>query len=99
MFYIAFLGFACCQIMLGPSEILGLPNNKFLLIFSFPLFGFFQVFVLIPILPEIFERLVCELKISLGEDEVVDLSLNDICHDMKDLVTALAMLASPLIGG
>lgn len=85
--------------MLGPSDVFKLPDSKWLIIFSFPLSGFFQVFVSIPILPEIFERLVYELNINLGEDEVLDYALNDICSDLYAVVQSLAMIASPLIGG
>lgn len=65
----------------------------------FPVSGIFKVFVLINILPEIFERLVCELNITLGDDDFVDYALNNVCTNLFRVVQALAMLVSPLIGG
>lgn len=51
----------------------GLPHaSPTLIICAFPLLGIFQVFVFIPIIPEFFERLVYELNIKIGEDEVLD---------------------------
>lgn len=77
----------------------GLDYNLVLMSLSFPLLGIFQVFVFIPIIPEIFERLVYELDIHLGEDEVLDFALNDKCNDTYGMIYALSMFAAPLIGG
>lgn len=61
LFMIAMLGFAVCMILLGPSELFGLPHQIITMVVAFPLLGIFQVFVFIPIIPEIFERLTVEL--------------------------------------
>lgn len=72
---IAMLGFGLCMILLGPSVWFGFPQGEaalYPMIAAFPFLGIFQVFVFIPIIPELFERLTYELNIKEGEDEIVD---------------------------
>ena len=52
--------------MMGPSSFFDLPNNYWLVVSAFPILGFFQVFVFIPIIPEMIERLQVDLKITEG---------------------------------
>jgi hypothetical protein len=66
LFFLSMMGFAGCIFLLGPSEILGLPDNVWLIIASQPPMGIFQVFVFIPIIPEMLERLQVDLQISEG---------------------------------
>ena len=64
----------------------------------FPIIGFFQVFVFIPIIPEMIERLQVSNNIKEGQDELLDGQLNDKVNDMYGLIYALSMFISPLIG-
>ena len=57
LFFISMIGFAGCMFLLGPSEILKFPDSVWLIIASQPPMGIFQVFVFIPIIPEMLERL------------------------------------------
>ena len=84
--------------LMGPSLILDLPMEVWLPISSFPLLGLFQVFVFIPIIPEMLERLQVSLEITEGEDEYIDAKLNDKCNDAYGFIYALSMFVSPLIG-
>ena len=79
--------------LLGPSSLLGLPEIVWLPIAAFPLMGIFQVFVFIPIIPEMIERLQVELNIVEGEDEYIDAQLNDKCNDAYGFVYAFSMFA------
>jgi hypothetical protein len=60
--------------------------------------GIFQVFVFIPIIPEMIERLQIDLDIAEGENEEVDLALNDQVNETYTLLFAFANGVSPLIG-
>jgi hypothetical protein len=66
---------------------------------AFPVLGLFQVFVFIPIIPEMMERLQVDLNITEGEDEFIDAQLNDKCNDAYGFIYASSMFVSPLIGG
>ena len=60
--------------------------------------GIFQVFVFIPIIPEMIERIQVDLEIAEGEHEDVDLALNDQVNEAYTLLYAFAMFISPLLG-
>lgn len=95
---VAMIGFGFVMFLMGPSKILDLPLKAGLTISAFPFLGLFQVFVFIPIIPEMIERMQVKLNIREGEDEYVDAMLNDKCNDMYGLVYALSMFLGPLIG-
>ena len=58
MFVVSFIGFAICCMLVGPVEKpIALPHEAWVVILAFPLFGFFQTFVFIPVIPEMLERL------------------------------------------
>lgn len=99
LFVIAMFGFAGTMFMLGPSEVLHFPNNVWLIIMSQPPMGILQVFVFIPIIPEMLERLQVDLDIAEGESEEVDMALNDQVNECYTLLYAFANGVSPLIGG
>jgi len=60
------------MLLMGPSEWLGLPDDFTLIMAGFPVLGIFQVFVFIPIIPEMLERLQVDLDIREGEDPKLD---------------------------
>lgn len=98
-FIIAMFGFAICCIMMGPSLMLGLPDNYWIIIMSFPLIGIFQYFVFIPIIPEMLERVTVGLNAIEGEDLELDAAIYDKVNDAYGFVYALAMFVGPLVGG
>ena len=83
---------------MGPSKYLDLPDELWIVVSAFPLIGIFQVFVFIPIIPEMLERLQVDLGIVEGEDETVDNALNDKVNDAYGFVYAFSNFVSPLIG-
>ena len=97
-FVIALIGMGLTCFLLGPSKLLGFPNNEWLVVTAFPVMGVFQVFVFIPIIPEIYERMQLDLGIVEGEDEVVDARLNDKVNDAYGLIYATSQFVSPNIG-
>lgn len=93
------LGFAGCNFLLGPSQFFNLPaDNYWFTVAAFPFMGIFQVFVFIPIIPEMLERLQVDLGIVEGQDALVDNALNDKVNDAYGLIYALSNFVSPLIG-
>jgi len=60
-FTVASFGFGVSMLFFGPSIMLDFPDIYWLIVFAFPLMGLFQVFVFIPIIPEMLERLQVEL--------------------------------------
>ena len=56
-FFVASLFFAGSLVLMGPSQLLDLPESKWLVTASFPVLGICQVFVFIPIIPEMIERI------------------------------------------
>jgi MFS family permease len=97
-FAVCLLGYALCNLLLGPSLWLHFPDSVWLPVLSFPIQGVMQVLVFIPVLPEMIERMQVKLKISEGEDEILDGQLNDKINDMYGLIYAGSMFVSPLVG-
>lgn len=95
-FAIIMMGF--CMLLLGPSKVLQIPENKWIIISSFVPLGICQVFVFIPIIPEMLERLQVDLQIIEGQDPTLDGNLNDKVNDAYGLIYALANFVSPLVG-
>lgn len=52
--------------------------------------GIFQVFVFIPIIPEMLERMAVTYNIVEGEDEAIDNQLNDKVNDSYGLFYAMS---------
>lgn len=94
----ALFGFGFTMLLMGPSAMFKFPDYVGIVIASFPFSGFFQVFLFIPIIPEIVERVQVKLEITAGEDDYVDSMLNDKCNDAYGFIYALSMGVSPIIG-
>lgn len=56
-FFGSFVLMGGCMLLMGPSKLLNIPVNKWIIISSFVPLGICQVFVFIPIIPEMLERL------------------------------------------
>lgn len=56
------------------------------------------MFVFIPIIPEIIERIQVKYQITEGRDEFLDAMINDKCNDAYGLIYAFSMFVSPLVG-
>jgi hypothetical protein len=65
-FFMSFIGFTVCMVLMGPSKFLKLPRELTVMFPAYPLLGICQVFVFIPIIPEMIERLQVSLEISDG---------------------------------
>lgn len=56
MFLFGHLGFVITCLCLGPSKMLNFPVHPSLILTAMPLMGIFQVFVYLPVMPELIER-------------------------------------------
>lgn len=68
------------------------------IIIQFPLQGAFQIFVFVPVIPEMIERIQYKYGIVEGEDEFLDSQLNDKVNDVYATFYAIASTTAPIIG-
>ena len=98
IFVLAMVGFTLTNLLLGPSNILGLPFVSWPVFLSFFLQGIFMVLIYVPSIPEMSERLYCEFDIDMVRDtETID-QLNDKVFDVYSLSIATSAMVSPFIG-
>lgn len=62
---------------MGPSNFLALKAELSTIIPAYPLMGICQVFVFMPIIPEMIERIQYNLRIKEGDFPALDAKLND----------------------
>jgi len=60
--------------------------------------GFVEIFIFLPILPEMIERMQVALDIHTGEDPLLDSELNDKINDLYGFTYVVTMFFSPIIG-
>ena len=63
-----------------------------------PVLGGFQVFIFLPVIPEMVERMYYDLGIKEGENEEIDNAIADKVNDAYGFVYACSYFVSPLIG-
>jgi hypothetical protein len=56
----------------GPSEVLGYPDEIWIMLVGFALNGIAQGFIFIPLLPDALEAVFIKEEIIEGENETVD---------------------------
>jgi len=72
-FIMSFLGFGAAGLLLGPTEFLDQNHVLLYRFISFALIGVFQIFIFIPVIPEIIERIQYAYSIQEGKDEMIDM--------------------------
>jgi len=82
---------------MGPSKWLHLPQKFYLILLSFTLIGFFEVFVFLTVFPEMLERLQISLNIST-KDKYLYSRLNDKCNDAFGFIFAFTNSFAPILG-
>tara|TARA_B110000285_G_C14834249_1_gene472333 strand:- start:29 stop:424 length:396 start_codon:yes stop_codon:yes gene_type:complete len=84
---------------MGPSNIIGLPDSKTLIMIGLPIVGFIQALVFIPSLPEAIEITQQKFKIVEKSDLEFDDKLNDTMGALFSLTYNFSGLFAPIIGG
>lgn len=98
LFVISIFGFALMALLIGPSQWLKLPDVPAIICVGVLGQGVFYVFVNIPIVPELIDRLQWNLKAKEGEDDHILYAINDKVNDANSLMYALGNFIGPIIG-
>ncbi len=75
--WIAFLMMTVALFVFGPSNLLGLPHNFYLMIVGYGMLGFSEGFLFAPILPEIIDSYYIATGLKEGTDEHLDGLISD----------------------
>ena len=90
------IGIGFSHLLMGPSKILNLPDQEWVIITGMALLGVFLVPGMVPITQEILERLQVGLKIHEDDTEAYE-HLNDKVNDVFGFVYALTQFVAPLV--
>jgi MFS family permease len=94
----SFISLAVGLFLMGPSTILGLPNQIWLFLIGLGLTDAAQGFLFIPILPEIIESFSQRYGFTEGEDEQVDEDISDRASGLYGAFYYTGMILSPICG-
>jgi MFS family permease len=95
---LSFVSITIGLFLMGPSDILGLPNYIWLFLVGYGLVGAAQGFLFIPILPEIIEAFSDRYEIKEGENEEVDEDVSDRASGLYGAFYYTGMIISPITG-
>lgn len=96
--FFAFLLVSFALFMMGPSAMIGFPDELWLLYVGTGLIGLASGFVFIPILPEVIESVYIKKQLVEGDNENIDNIINDKSAALYGLFYAIGAIISPLIG-
>lgn len=85
---------------MGPSEVIGLPEDKFsLVLVGLPTVAFIQALCFIPSLPEAIEAYQVKHRLVPEIEPALDGKLNDIMSSGYGFFYNLASMVGPIAGG
>ena len=84
---------------MGPSEYLGFPNELWLILLGYCINGVAQGFIYIPLIPEIIESVYHKERIVEGENEWVDMQINDNASGLYGTFYSIGQIVAPILGG
>jgi len=94
-----FIFITISNLLMGPSDALGLEKYFFPLFFlGQGLNGFSQGFLFTPALPEIIDAVYAKQKLTEGEDDVLDAIVSDRASGIFGLFFAAGTISAPLVG-
>ena len=96
--FLAFILVSIGLLLMGPSELIGFPDEIWLLYIGTGLIGLASGFVFIPILPEVIESVYINLQLVENSNKDTDNIINDKCAALYGLFYAIGAILSPLIG-
>lgn len=91
-------GLAVGIFLMGPSSLLGLPDQLWILMLGFTIQAAAQGFVFIPILPEISDSIYENLGIKEGENEAIDEEICDRATSLYSSFYYTGMIVYPIVG-
>lgn len=82
----------------GPSNILGLPANFYVMMVGYGMLGFAEGFLFAPILPEIIDSYYITSGLTEGKDEYLDGVISDQAAGVYGSALAIGLICAPLTG-
>lgn len=95
---LSFTGCTISLFIMGPSNLLGLPNDLWIFILGYALSGASLGLVFIPILPEVIDSIYIKKGLIEGEDEYLDGVISDKAAGLYGSFYSTGMILSPLFG-
>ena len=95
---ISFLGCGFSLLLLGPSYILHLPNQLWILVVGQALLGISLGFVFIPVLPEMIDSIYISQRLREGDDEWMDGVISDKAAGLYGSFYSIGMIVAPISG-
>ena len=96
---VCFVVSAVALIMAGPSLLLKVPDELFLILIGMAIFSLIQSLNFINSIPECIESYQVHYEISEGLDPIFDHKLNDCISSLYNLFYCLFSFLGPLVGG
>ena len=96
-FLIGMIGLALCHLLMGPSDLVSLPDETWITVSGMILTGAFQAAIFIPVIPEMIERLQVALNVSDTDEDLFG-KLSDKVNDGYGFVYSLSEFLAPLLG-
>ena len=95
---VSLFGMTASGFLLGPSQILGMPDSVPLLLCATCFNAIAQGFIFIPVLPEVIDSVYQGRGIVEGEDDLLEAVLNDKAAALYGLFYAIGAIIAPLLG-
>jgi len=83
---------ALANMLMGPSNILFLPNTFVIFVIGHALKGISQAVIYIPILPEVQEAVYIKQDLVEGENEAIDAVINDKSASIYGLIYSIGAI-------
>jgi MFS family permease len=97
-FLMSIIGFTTTMLLMGPSKFFNFPNELYVILLAYPLMGLNQVFIFLPIIPEMMERMYFKLQVREGDSAALDLRLSDLVNEAYVIIYAVSSFCSPILG-
>lgn len=95
------LGFvmaALANMLMGPSQLLSLPDSFIIFVVGHALKGVSQAAIYIPILPEVQEAVYIKQGLVEGENEAIDAVINDKSASIYGLIYSVGAILAQILG-
>lgn len=95
---VSFIMMTVSIFLMGPSQILGLPDEFWVFAVGYGMLGCSIGLLFIPIIPEMIDSIYLIKNIKEGEDEYIDGVISDKAAGLYGSFLSIGLIASPIIG-
>ena len=95
---LSFTGCTISLFIMGPSKLLGFPNDLWIFLLGYAMSGASLGLVFIPILPEVIDSIYIKQGIKEGQDEHMDAVISDKAAGLYGSFYSIGMIIAPLLG-